>query len=147
MPFTYSPEQRAVAIDKVLKGLRSGVPLAVLCNDDGMPCDDTVRIWADGDEELARAIARARETGWDMIAVEALGIADDNSKDTVETEHGPRANSEWISRSKLRVDTRLKLLAKWDPKRYGERLTHAGDPDAPVQVHTITRRIIDPKAE
>jgi hypothetical protein len=38
-------------------------------------------------------------------------------------------DSEWISRSKLRVETRLKLLAKWDPKRYGDRLNldHSGE--------------------
>ena len=30
-------------------------------------------------------------------------------------------NAEFVARSRLRVDTRLKLLAKWDPKRYGER--------------------------
>ena len=33
----------------------------------------------------------------------------------------PSLNAEHIQRSKLRVETRLKLLAKWDPKRYGER--------------------------
>jgi hypothetical protein len=27
----------------------------------------------------------------------------------------------------LRVDTRLKLLAKWNPKKYGERIEHTGD--------------------
>ena len=27
-----------------------------------------------------------------------------------------------IQRAKLRIDTRLKLLSKWDPKRYGDKL-------------------------
>ena len=27
-----------------------------------------------------------------------------------------------IQRNKLRVDTRLKLLAKWNPRKYGERV-------------------------
>ena len=29
---------------------------------------------------------------------------------------------EVTSRSKLRVETRLKLLAKWNPKKYGEKV-------------------------
>lgn len=31
-------------------------------------------------------------------------------------------DTEHIQRSKLRVETRLKLLAKWNPKRYGDRI-------------------------
>lgn len=126
MPFTYSPEARQGAIERVLSGLEKGTPLTIICRADGMPSDNTVRSWADDDDELAKAIARAREAGFDAIALEALAIADETSRDTIETEHGERPNSEWISRSRLRVDTRLKLLAKWDPKRYGELIKHAG---------------------
>jgi hypothetical protein len=41
-------------------------------------------------------------------------------------------DSEWISRSRLRVETRLKLLAKWDPKRYGDKSLLGSDPDNPL---------------
>jgi hypothetical protein len=43
-------------------------------------------------------------------------------------------NSEHIQRSKLRIETRLKLLAKWNPKKYGERVQVAGDADSPLKV-------------
>lgn len=33
---------------------------------------------------------------------------------------------------KLRIDTRLKLLAKWDPKRYGDKQLVGSDPDNPL---------------
>lgn len=128
MPFTYSEEARAQALDTVIKGLREGTPLTVICSAENMPSDDSVRVWAQQDEDIARAIARARETGFDKIAMDALDIADDNSRDTVKGRDGQEiADTEWISRSRLRVDTRLKLLAKWDPKRYGEAtmLKHA----------------------
>jgi hypothetical protein len=38
-------------------------------------------------------------------------------------------NGEAVNRARLRVDTRLKLLAKWNPKRYGDKIeTHlSGD--------------------
>lgn len=131
----YTAKQRAAAIAKVLEGLRAGTPLTIICSAEGMPCDDTVRIWAEGDEELARAIARAREAGFDRIAMDALAIADEvTDRDTIETQHGEIPNKEWLLRSKLRVDTRLKLLSKWDPKRYGDRLALAGDEKDPVRI-------------
>lgn len=44
-------------------------------------------------------------------------------------------DKEWMLRSKLRVETRLKLLAKWDPKRYGEKITQeiSGPDGGPVR--------------
>ena len=121
---TYSDDERAAAIAKVIAGLRVGTPLTVICSEDGMPCDDTVRAWADQDADLARDIARAREIGFDQIALDALASADAAENDTVRAEDGEGPDTEWISRSKLRVETRLKLLAKWDPKRYGELIKH-----------------------
>jgi hypothetical protein len=37
-----------------------------------------------------------------------------------------------VQRDKLIVETDLKLLAKWSPKRYGDKVTHSSDPDAPL---------------
>lgn len=131
----YTPEQRAAAIEKVIDGLRKGTPLTIICAPDDMPCDDTIRIWADGDEELARAIARAREAGFDQIAMDALAIADEvTERDTILTQHGEIPNKEWLLRSKLRVETRLKLLSKWDPKRYGDMIKHAGPDGGDMKV-------------
>lgn len=121
--------RNAVVETTILEGLAAGTPLAVICREPGMPNDDTVRDWAKADADFARAIARAREAGFDQIALDALRIADFGENDTVEDEDGNvRTNNEVIQRSKLRVETRLKLLAKWDPKRYGEMMK-VGDPD------------------
>jgi hypothetical protein len=113
---------------EIVSRLSKGEPLTIICRDDWLPCDDTVRNWADANPAFARDIARAREAGFDAIALEALAIADATEYDTkivgAVGEEREVPNSEWISRSKLRVETRLKLLAKWDPKRYGERLEH-----------------------
>lgn len=111
---------------EICKRLSEGEPLAVICRDDHMPHDSTVRDWADGDEDFSHAIARAREIGFDVIAAGCLEIADDARNDWMEVrgkdDAGWTANGEHIQRSRLRIDTRLKLLAKWDPKRYGEKL-------------------------
>lgn len=119
--------------------LSKGEPLAQICRDEHMPHPSTVREWQNTSEAFSLAIARAREDGFDAIALECLEIADETSKDTKLVGDGEQevCNAEWISRSKLRVETRLKLLAKWDPKRYGEKVQHVGgaDGDAPIKLN------------
>lgn len=111
--------------------LSKGEPLARICLDDDMPAVRTVSDWKRGNESFSADFARAREEGFDAIAADCLDIADETSRDTIATDDGERPNTEWISRSKLRIETRLKLLAKWDPKRYGEKLAIGGADDLP----------------
>lgn len=129
-PSTYDP---AVAT-KICEQLSDGIPLREICRQAGMPPWQTVYSWMDRDAALVEAIARARELGYDAIAEDCLRIADDTANDYVETEHGPRLNAEHVQRSKLRIETRLKLLAKWNPKKFGERVQVAGDADSPLKV-------------
>ena len=129
-PSTYDP---AVAT-KICEQLSEGISLREICRQDGMPPWQTVYSWMERDASLVEAIARAREIGYDALAEECLKIADDGTNDYVEGERGPQLNSEHIQRSKLRIETRLKLLAKWSPKRYGERVQVAGDADSPLKV-------------
>ena len=134
-------------IKRIIEGLSAGTPLTVICKGDGMPHDSTVRDWMAGDSDLSLAIARARETGFDQIALDALAIADNRENDTILTDKGGEIpNSEWISRSRLRVETRLKLLAKWDPKRYGDKITQeiSGPDGAPIQSQAVS---LDPAQE
>lgn len=117
--------------EEICDRLSAGEPLAQICRDDHMPSLRTVYNWRDANDEFSARIACAREAGFDQIAMDALHIADDTRHDTryggAEGEERELANTEWITRSRLRVETRLKLLAKWDPKRYGEAtmLKHA----------------------
>ena len=129
-PSTYDP---AVAA-KICEQLSEGISLREICRQDGMPPWQTVYSWMERDASLVEAIARAREIGYDALAEECLKIADDGTNDYVEGERGPQLNSEHIQRSKLRIETRLKLLAKWNPKKYGERVQVAGDADNPLRV-------------
>ena len=133
MPKTYSKAEREMAIAKVIEGLSKGTPLTIICREPGMPTDWTIRQWADADPELANDIARARETGFDAIAVEALGIIDQEPEMAL-TEGGSRRDAGYVAWQKARVETRLKLLAKWDPKRYGDRTTIGGDPENPLTI-------------
>ncbi|HBI70015.1 MAG TPA: hypothetical protein DDZ22_13690 [Massilia sp.] len=91
----------------------------------------------DADASFSERIAGARTRGFDAIAAECLEIADETAFDTIDTKDGDRANTEWISRSKLRIETRLKLLSKWAPKKYGDRMdvNHGGQDGNPVNMN------------
>ena len=101
--------------------LEKGEPLTWICKDEHMPDARTVHRWGEEDKEVSSFIARARDIGFDAIAEDALKIADDGSNDTyVDADGNKRVDADVIQRSKLRVETRLKLLAKWCPRRYGD---------------------------
>jgi len=132
-PSTFTQE----IADEICRRLAKGEPLAQICRDDHMPAVRTVSHWKEASEAFKADFACAREEGFDQIASDCLDIADETSNDTLSTEHGDRPNTEWISRSKLRIETRLKLLAKWDPKRYGDKVdvNHGGQDGNPVNMN------------
>jgi hypothetical protein len=94
----------------IIEGLTDGVPLRVLCRRDDVPSWRTVYDWINADASFASRVAYARDLGFEAIAEDILDIADDTP-----------AISEHVQRSKMRIDTRLKLLACWSPKRYGNK--------------------------
>lgn len=103
------PTKRTSRIEKaILEGLRQGAPLAQICREDVMPSDETWRNWCKADQALSKAYADARDAGFDAIAAEVLTIIDTRDEDPASR--------------RVRAEYRLKLLAKWDPKRYGDRV-------------------------
>jgi hypothetical protein len=80
------------------------------------------------------SIARAREEGFDAIAAECLEIADTPLVGAKIKKRGDgieETREDMLGHRKLQIETRLKLLAKWDPKRYGDKIdvnaTHSGE--------------------
>lgn len=133
-PTVRTPE----VIAKVIEGLSAGTPLTVICRADDMPGIRTIYDWMDADEQLSADIARARDMGWDAIAVEAMQIMDASPERVVTVSGDDRTESridsaavQWAFR---RAELRLKLLAKWDPKRYGEMVKHAGPDAGPLAI-------------
>ncbi len=124
-------KNRNELVAEICERIGRGEPLAQICRDEHMPSVRVVSDWTREDEGISASIARARLDGFDAIAADCLEIADDKTQDYKPSDKGPAFDAEHVQRSKLRVETRLKLLAKWDPKRYGERqhVEHSGGVD------------------
>ena len=90
-----------------------------------MPARSTVYSWIDRDPEFALAFRTARHRGVHALADQCLEIADEPATTAVE-----------VSNKKLRIDTRLRLMAKWLPADYGDRVAESGR--AQVDVSTLT---------
>jgi hypothetical protein len=116
--------------------LSTGEPLAEICRDEEMPAVRTVSDWKKSNAEFAADFARARDEGYDALAAQCIAIADDERHDWVLSQKGEITNDVAIARARLRVDTRMKLLAKWDPKRYGDKveLEHSGKVEVEVVI-------------
>lgn len=113
--------------DEICERIAQGEPLRQICRDEHMPGWVTVYEWLKKYDDFAERFARARDLGYDAIAEETLDIADEGTNDWMEKlgadgqPVGWQLNGEHVQRSKLRIETRLKLLAKWSPKKYGDK--------------------------
>lgn len=96
-----------------------GTPLQEICRQKGMPAWRTVYDWMAADDDFAANIARARDLGADAIAEETLAIVDSEP----ERGNDGKIDSAWVAHQKLRAEHRLKLLAKWNPKKYGDKVS------------------------
>ncbi|HET8730492.1 MAG TPA: hypothetical protein VFM34_05215 [Moraxellaceae bacterium] len=124
-------------IDEICDWIAQGKTLRDYCRQEGKPHYTVVYGWRLDDDDFAQRFARARDIGHDALAEECLEIADESAFDAIEGEDGAlRTNFEVIQRSKLRVETRLKLLAKWSPKKYGDKIdvNHSGSISSPTDL-------------
>jgi hypothetical protein len=140
-PSKYSPE----LAEEICQRLSEGEPLRKICRDEHMPFWTRIYDWMSKDEKLSVAIAYARDMGYDAMAEECLIIADTPQlgQAQVMDDKGSRITIEdMLGHRKLQIETRLKLLAKFNPKKYGDKVQVGGDPENPV--HTkVTFDVFD----
>jgi hypothetical protein len=153
-PSTYTKE----TAEKICELLSDGIPLREICRMQGMPAWRTVYDWmykddalGEGGVGLSAAIAHARDIGCDAIAEECLIIADTPQvgKKTVFSSGSVKdkgsmtvTEEDMLGHRRLQIETRLKLLAKFNPKKYGDRQILAGDPDSPFEVQNDAMTIL-----
>ncbi len=132
-PTDYSQE----TADLICERLVSGESLRAICRDDEMPAISTVFRWLGLHPEFSEQYARAREEQAEALADEIVAIADKDSDGD--------DSAVLAARDRLRVDARKWVASKLKPKKYGDRQVLAGDPEAPVVVQAIERRIVKPE--
>src|ERR1700733_13679898 len=113
-------------IEEICNRLAEGEPLAQICRSEGMPGLRTVYDWTENQPDISARIARARDAGEDVIAADCLRIADtpvEGVRTEIGGKDGPKEiREDMLGHRKLQIDTRLKLLAKWNTKKWGERI-------------------------
>jgi hypothetical protein len=138
-PSKYTPE----LVAEICERLSAGEPLRQICRDDRMPHWTRMYDWMAQDADLSLRVARAREAGYDALAEEALEIADTprvGAKKVFSSGAGEGEDSmtvtedDMLGHRKLQIETRLKLLACWNPSKYGNKVAVGGDPKNPLKV-------------
>lgn len=94
-----------------------------LCNMfDDMPVKSTINLWRSQFPAFSAQYALAKLKQADLLAEEIIEIADDSRGDITINEQGEEViNSEFVARSRLRIDTRKWLASKLLPKQYGDK--------------------------
>jgi hypothetical protein len=118
--------------------LSEGVPLREICRREGFPAWRTVYDWMVRDDAagersvgLSAAIARAREVGQDAMAERAY-MEMYEEPERILSEGGNKIDPGYVQLVKARAEITLKLLAKWNPKRYGDRVAVSGVENGPA---------------
>ncbi len=122
-PIEWTQDKKEKAIQIIFTEMAQGKSLRQILNQDNenMPSRKLFYEWVAKDKELSDHYAKVMDLRSDVLFDEMIDIADDTSNDSVYTETGEKVNSEWINRSRLRVDTRKWILSKMNPKKYGDK--------------------------
>lgn len=114
--------------DEVIQWISAGKSLMSWCAQEGKPDRSTVCRWTEKDPEFAQRFARARDEGCDVMAEELLHLAASKPGTFVDAAGNERIDPGAVQWHRLRVDTVQKMLACWQPKKYGTKVgvEHAG---------------------
>ena len=91
-----------------------------------MPSEAGIYKWLANHPEFVEKYTRAREQQADVYSHQIVDIADS-------------ATPEDYMVAKLRLDARKWAASKLAPKKYGDRMTHAGDEKAPLTVNIASK--------
>ena len=137
MKSKYTP---ALAED-ICRWVSEGKPLTQWCRENDVLWR-TVYNWLDEHADFQASYARARDVGHDAIAEQALQIANTpilGETEKINADGGVEiTKADMLGHRKLQIETRLKLLAKWNPKKYGERVELNGPNGGPIQILAAT---------
>lgn len=120
-------------VQRINELLVEGNSMASICRMDGMPSYVTVWNWEQSDPEFLNTSLSARERGTHYMADDCLRISDDLDLD-------PRHKH-------IMVDTRLRLIGKWNRKMYGDKVQQelVGKDGAELKLSNLDDDALDAK--
>ena len=128
-PTKYNEQIAAEICTRIVKGesLRS------VCRDEKMPNIDTIYVWIGKHPLFAEQYARARDEQADTLADEIQALSDEAPRMTLNKHGFEVVDTDWLQGQKQRIDSRKWVASKLKPKKYGDRVSLAGDAENPLQ--------------
>ena len=109
-------------VEKLLEHVAHGGTVRAFCREKNNPSYNTIYRWLQKDSDLMTRFAyTSRFLGARAIAEEALELVDTPPPLIGEGENARYDNSH-VNWMRSRADLRLKLLAKWYPQEYGDKV-------------------------
>ena len=125
--------------DTICLRLSQGESLRSIVKDPDMPAQATIYFWLNKNAPFVEQYTRAREEQAETMADEIVAIADETPQTApVFNKDGEqidiKLDSAYIQWQRQRIDARKWTASKLRPKKYGDRVVHAGDDDNPMVV-------------
>jgi len=119
--------------------LSEGESLKEIVRSEGMPDRATVYRWLLEQPVFCDMYTRAREEQADTLADEIIAIADESPAiNEFRDKHGDvidiKIDSGYVAYQKQRIEARKWTAMKLKPRKYGDKLELAGDPNNPMKV-------------
>jgi len=111
-----------VIVENLLVHVANGGTVRAFCREKHNPSYNTIYRWLDKDKDLmTRFTYTSRFLGARAIAEEALELVD-TIPPVIGDGDNARMDNAHVNWMRSRADLRLKLLAKWYPQEYGEKV-------------------------
>lgn len=135
----YSDTDKASLSEAILKEMET-TSCSKACKVAGVPIS-TFMGWLDENKILAEQYTRARTLYPDNLIEEAMELADED----VPTDDRGRTDAGLVQKRREQINLRKWIAARMKPKKWGDRLTLAGDEEQPLTVVKIERTVVDPR--
>lgn len=132
-PSTYTDE----LAEHICERMALGESLQSITDAEHMPNRGTIYKWTRRNEAFGHMFARARDYQSEALLDDCVHIADNIELTEDEQKQGLDINAK-IQAAKLQIDTRLRVIAKIAPHKYGDRIQHTGMNGGPIQIAAVT---------
>jgi hypothetical protein len=124
---------------EICKRIMEGQTLRKLVEADDMPTQRAIWLWLSKYPEFSLQYARAKEEQSDAIVEKMLFKAEEVETATyIDAEGNTRIDAGAVQAAKLYVDAAKWYAGKLKPKRWGDRIIHAGDAENPVTTKLVS---------